>query len=121
MNILTISSVSALLNVTSLYHDTLLAKIVKTDPKYKPVLPATSHTRYTRAWGETNSLYKWASRLLEVVKYVELLIEMGLRRSVSNKARWRGVVFLEAVKYVKGQHERSVQLTHTRAEPSSAS
>ncbi|KAI0815009.1 peroxisome membrane protein [Irpex lacteus] len=93
-------ALSALLNVTSLYHDTLLARIVKTDPKYKPVLPATSHTRYTRAWGETNNLYKWASRLLEVVKYVELLIEMGLRRSVSNKARWRGVVFLEAVKAI---------------------
>ena len=76
----------------------MLARIVKTDPKYKPVLPASSHTRYTRGWSEKNNIYKWASRLLEVVKYVELLIEMGLRRSVSNQARWRGVVFLEAVK-----------------------
>ncbi|KAI0094855.1 peroxisome membrane protein [Irpex rosettiformis] len=91
-------ALSALLNVTSLYHDTLLARIVKTDPKYKPVLPASSHTRYTRGWSEHSNAYKWASRFLEVVKYVELLVEMGLRRSVSDRARWRGVVFLEAIK-----------------------
>ncbi|KAI0692789.1 peroxisome membrane protein [Cytidiella melzeri] len=93
-------ALSALLNITSLYHDTLLARILKTDPKYKSVLPATSHTRYTRAWGEKDQRYKWAARFLEVIKFVELLIEMGLRRSVSDQARWRGVVFLESIKAV---------------------
>ncbi|KAI0348593.1 peroxisome membrane protein [Trametopsis cervina] len=91
-------ALSALLNVTSLYHDTLLARIMKTDPKYKPVLPASTHTRYSRAWCEKDGRYKWAARFLEVVKFVELLVEMGLRRSVSDKARWRGVIFLETIK-----------------------
>jgi len=93
-------ALSALLNVTSLYHDTLLARIVEANPKYQPVLPASSHTRYARAWCEKDGRYKWAARFLEVVKFVELLLEMGLRRTVSNKARRRGVVFLEVIKAI---------------------
>lgn len=104
--------VSALLNVTSLYHDSLLARIIKTDPKYKPVLPATSHTRYTRAWSEKDGRYKWAARFLEVLKFVELLIEMGLRKFVSDKARWRGVLFLESIKCVLGYSWFQVYLTY---------
>lgn len=90
--------VSALLNVTSLYHDTLLARIVKADPKHQSLIPSSPHTRYTRAWCEKDGCYKWAARILELVKFVELLIEMGLRRSASNKTRWRGVVVLEVIK-----------------------
>lgn len=85
----------------SMYHDTLLAKIVQSDPKYKPVIPASFHTSFTRAWSDRNSQYKWAARALELVRFTELLIEMGLRRKVSTKNRWRGVVLLEIVKYAR--------------------
>ncbi|KAJ3551598.1 hypothetical protein NM688_g4609 [Phlebia brevispora] len=93
-------ALSALLNVMSIYHDTILAKLANSDPKYKPLLPASPHTRYTRAWSDKDSRYKWAARLLEVIKYTELLIEMGLRRTVSSKARWKGIVVIEAIKAI---------------------
>lgn len=91
--------VSALLNVTSLYHDTLLSRMVKSDPKLQPLITPSLHTRYTRAWCEKDTTYKWAARALELIKFVQLLIEMGLRRNVSSKARWRGIVLIEMIKY----------------------
>ncbi|KAF7799534.1 hypothetical protein EIP86_010771 [Pleurotus ostreatoroseus] len=96
----TLCAVSALLNVMSIYHDTILAKLANSDSRYKPLLPASPHTRYTRAWCEKDGRYKWAARLLEVLKFTELLIEMGLRRTVSSKARWRGVILIEAIKAI---------------------
>ncbi|KAI0801195.1 peroxisome membrane protein, partial [Fomes fomentarius] len=91
-------ALSAILNVMSMYHDTLLAKVARTDPKYKPLLPASPHTRYTRAWCAKDARYKWAARALELIRFTELLLEMGLRRKVSPKTRWRGVVMLEVLK-----------------------
>ncbi|KAH9858131.1 peroxisome membrane protein [Lenzites betulinus] len=91
-------ALSAILNVMSIYHDTLLARVAQTDPKYKPLLPASPHTRYTRAWSEKDGRYKWAARALEILRFTELLVEMGLRRKVSNKTRWRGIILVEAVK-----------------------
>lgn len=92
--------VSAILNIMSMYHDTLLAKVARTDPKYKPLLPASPHTRYTRAWCAKDARYKWAARALELIRFTELLLEMGLRRKVSRQTRWRGVVLLEVIKCV---------------------
>lgn len=90
--------VAAILNLTSLYHDTLIHSILRSNPKFKPLIPPSPHARYTRAWAEKDARYKWASRFLEIVKYVELVIEMGLRRKVSRENRWRGVVLLEMIK-----------------------
>ncbi|KAL6309919.1 peroxisome membrane protein [Sparassis latifolia] len=89
---------SATLNVMSMYHDTVLTKFVHTHGKYKPLIPSSLHTRYTRAWSDKDNWYKWAARALQLIRYVELLIEMGLRRKVSSKNRWRGVVLLEFIK-----------------------
>ncbi|KAJ8514706.1 hypothetical protein ONZ45_g7781 [Pleurotus djamor] len=94
-------ALSTLLNVTSMYHDTLLARIVYSDPKYRPLIPTSLHTRYTRAWTNQSSLYKWAARMLELIRFAELFIEMALRRRVSQKNKWRGIVLIEAIKCVK--------------------
>ncbi|KAM5536241.1 hypothetical protein V8D89_010140 [Ganoderma adspersum] len=91
-------ALSAILNVMSMYHDTLLAKVAHSDPKYKPLLPSSAHTRYTRAWCERDARYKWAGRALELLKFTELLIEMGLRRKVSRQTRWKGIILLEVMK-----------------------
>ncbi|KAI0322645.1 peroxisome membrane protein [Amylostereum chailletii] len=93
-------ALSASLNALSLYHDTLLAKVVENEPKYKPLIPPSLHTRYTRAWADASSTYKWAARALELTRFVELLIEMGLRRKASSRTRWRGIVTLEAIKAI---------------------
>jgi peroxin-16 len=93
--------VSALLNIMSMYHDTLLARIVPNDPKYKPLIPSSLHTRYTSSWSAKDHRYKWAARILELFRFTELVIEMGLRRKVSTKNRWRGIVLLETIKCVR--------------------
>jgi peroxin-16 len=36
--------------------------------------------------------------MLELIRFTELLVEMGLRRNASSKIRWRGVVLLEVIK-----------------------
>lgn len=92
-------ALSALLNSLSLYHDTLLVKIIDAEPKQRPLIPPSLHTRYTRAWTD-NLRYRWIARVLELTRFVELLIEMGLRRRVSAKGRWRGIIVLEAVKAI---------------------
>ncbi|OBZ78670.1 Peroxisomal membrane protein PEX16 [Grifola frondosa] len=91
-------ALSATLNVMSMYHDTLLAKFIQADSKYKPLIPSSLHTRYTRAWSDKDARYKWAARALELLRFVELLIEMGLRRKTSRRTRWRGIVLLEIIK-----------------------
>lgn len=91
-------AVSALLNVISLYHDTLLARIIKSDPQWKPILPTPLHTKYTRAWSDKDALYKWVARALELIKFTQLLVEMVMRRKLSNRRRWRCIVLMESVK-----------------------
>ncbi|KAF8632613.1 hypothetical protein AX15_001815 [Amanita polypyramis BW_CC] len=93
-------ALSALLNAMSMYHDTLLEKFVRSNPKYKPLLPSSLHTRYTRAWTERSTLYKWAARTLELIRFTQLLVEMGLRRKVSSRTRWRGILVLESLKAI---------------------
>ncbi|KAI6031857.1 peroxisomal membrane protein PEX16 [Pisolithus microcarpus] len=93
-------ALSALLNVTSLYHDTLLAKIAQSDTKRKPILPVALHTKYTRAWCEKDRSYKWAARAVEFIRFTQLLIEMGMRRKFSEKNRWRGIVVIESIKVI---------------------
>lgn len=92
--------VSASLNVMSMYHDTLLAKVISHDPKYRPLIPPSLHTRYTRAWSNKSAQYKWAARALELIRFTGLVIEMGLHRKVSIQTRWKGVVLLEAIKSI---------------------
>jgi len=93
-------ALSAFLNLTSLYHDSVLSRVIRSDPKFKPLIPPSQHSRFTRGWSDKNSRYKWAARTLEVIRFLELVIEMGLRRKVSNKNRWRGVFLLELVKAI---------------------
>ncbi|KAJ4486061.1 peroxisomal membrane protein PEX16 [Lentinula aciculospora] len=93
-------ALSASLNMMSMYHDTLLARIVQSDPKYRPLIPFSLHTRFTKAWADKDSRYKWAARLLETIRFTELLIEMGMRRKVSAKNRYRGIIILEVIKAI---------------------
>lgn len=82
----------------SMYHDTLLAKIIQADPKYRPLIPPSLHTRFTKAWSDKDNVYKWAARMLELLRYTELVVEMGLRRKVSSRNKWRAIILLEVIK-----------------------
>jgi len=92
--------VTSLLNVTSMYHDTLLARIVKANPSYRPLIPSSLHSRFTRAWSDKDKVYKWSARVLEIIRFTELVLEMILRRKVSQKTKWRLIILLEVIKYL---------------------
>ncbi|KAG6911993.1 hypothetical protein DXG01_000241 [Tephrocybe rancida] len=96
-----IRPVTSLLNVMSMYHDTLLAKIVQNDRNYRPLIPASLHTRFTRAWSDKNTKYKWAARALQLIKFLELVVEMGLRRKVSSKAKWRAFLRISLLRITR--------------------
>ncbi|KAH6917417.1 peroxisomal membrane protein PEX16 [Coprinopsis sp. MPI-PUGE-AT-0042] len=91
-------ALTASLNVMSMYHDTLLARMVNNNPSYQPLIPLSPHSRFTRAWLDKSCQYKWISRVLEIIKFTELVIEMGLRRKVSQRTKWRCIITLEVVK-----------------------
>jgi len=90
--------VSSLLNTLSLYHDTLLNRAIGNEPRYKPLLPPSLHSRFTRAWADTHVRYRWTARTLEIIRFTGLLLEMILRRRASTKFRWRAITLLEAIK-----------------------
>lgn len=98
----------------SMYHDTLLARIARNDQNYRPLIPPSLHTRFTKMWSEQNTHYKWVARALQFIRYTELVAEMVLRRKVSSKTRWRGVVLLEVLKYFIFNCDVKFLLTNSR-------
>lgn len=91
------------MNLLSFYHDALLVRRValvrELDPKAaRPLIPPPPLTRYTRAWAEKDKIYAWAGSALQVIRYTELLLEMGLKRSVGKRGKWRGIVLIELLK-----------------------
>jgi peroxin-16 len=77
-----------------LYHDDLLSQALAHSLRHKPQTP---HSRYTRHYCQNSPTYKKTAITLSCVQYTELLLEMMAKRR-GEKARWRVVVVLEAVK-----------------------
>jgi peroxin-16 len=92
-------TVTTVLNLISFYHDTLLARRFVGD-KFTPLIPLSDHSRYTRAWTEKRVPYKHVARALEIIRYIQLVIEMYLRRRGADHTAWRGILTLEAIKSV---------------------
>nr|ODN86397.1 peroxin-16 [Cryptococcus depauperatus CBS 7841] len=101
----------ALLNVLTSYHDHLIAKNISSSlslPPHpfessasvvQPLLPPPSdHTRYTRFWMAKSTVYKNASRALNTIRFLELLVEMLARKKVGDRRRWKIVLLFESVK-----------------------
>ncbi|KAK8854875.1 hypothetical protein IAR55_003614 [Kwoniella newhampshirensis] len=77
----------------------LLPETTSTLSRTQPLLPPPSdHTRYTRYWTSRSALYRRASRALTTLGYLELLIEMVMRRKAGERARWRVVLGVEGMK-----------------------
>lgn len=119
-----LTSVYALLSLVSSGHDALLEKRIPPalslpphpfapEPvvqeslfgappptsRVQPLLPpASEHRRYTRYWADRSKTYRRAARTLQTVTYIELLLEMLIRRKVGDRARWRLVLSIEAFK-----------------------
>ncbi|KAK4246027.1 peroxisome membrane protein [Corynascus novoguineensis] len=94
-------SIHSGVQLLSLYHDTLLRRAQKLTrlplPPSLAAHPPSPRSRYTRFWTLRSALYRRVAYVLQVVQYVELLCEMAAKRR-GERARWRVVVLLEAVK-----------------------
>ncbi|OJJ06411.1 hypothetical protein ASPVEDRAFT_45821 [Aspergillus versicolor CBS 583.65] len=83
----------------SLYHDSLISKVVSNLPPTVRRPTPTPHARYTKYWLSESSLYQKVALTLQTVQYTELLWEMIARRR-GDKVRWRVVVLIEFVKAI---------------------
>ncbi|EAW07977.1 peroxisomal membrane protein PEX16 [Aspergillus clavatus NRRL 1] len=83
----------------SLYHDSLVSRVIARLPSTIPRPAPTSHTRYTKFWISHSPLYHRVALTLQMVRYTELLWEMIARRR-GEKVRWRVVVLIEAIKAI---------------------
>ncbi|GAO17292.1 uncharacterized protein UV8b_05515 [Ustilaginoidea virens] len=99
-------SVHSGVQLLSLYHDALLARPAARQPPGQPMPgPVTgtgaarsAHARYTRFWAQRSRLYRRVAMVLQMVVYTELVCEMVAKRRGGERARWRAVVAIEAVK-----------------------
>ncbi|KAJ5584113.1 peroxin Pex16-Penicillium chrysogenum [Penicillium hispanicum] len=83
----------------SLYHDSLVSRVISRLPSHVPRPPASPHARYTKYWASRSSLYRQVAFALQMLQYTELLWEMAARRR-GQKTRWRIVVFIEFAKAI---------------------
>ncbi|KAF7719211.1 Peroxisome biogenesis factor 16 [Penicillium ucsense] len=83
----------------SLYHDSLVSKVISRLPSTVLRPPPSPHARYTKYWTSRSSLYHRVAVALQMLRYTELLWEMTARRC-GQKTRWRVVVFLEIAKAI---------------------
>ncbi|OQE76627.1 hypothetical protein PENNAL_c0065G08858 [Penicillium nalgiovense] len=83
----------------SLYHDSLVSRVVDRLPSTVSRPPPTPHSRYTKYWASHSSLYRQVALALQMLQYTELLWEMAARRR-GQKTRWRVVIFIEFAKAV---------------------
>ncbi|PYH41166.1 peroxisomal membrane protein PEX16 [Aspergillus saccharolyticus JOP 1030-1] len=81
----------------SLYHNALVARVISRLPSTIPRSIPTPHTRYTKYWTSRSPLYHKIALTLQMVQYTELLWEMIARRR-GEKVRWRLIIFIEAIK-----------------------
>ena len=91
-------SLNSSVQLLSLYHDSLLTRaLAHTLERQKQ--HQSPHNRYTRYYCSRSTTYRRTATTLQVVQYTELLLEMMAKRK-GEKARWRLVMLLEAIKAI---------------------
>ncbi|EAL88469.1 peroxisomal membrane protein PEX16 [Aspergillus fumigatus Af293] len=90
-------SVHSGVQLLSLYHDSLVSRVIARLPSTVPRPAPTPHSRYTKYWISHSALYHQVALTLQMVRYTELLWEMIARRR-GEKVRWRVVVLIEIIK-----------------------
>lgn len=97
--------------ILSLYHDSLVSRVISRLPSTIPRPTPTPHSRYTKYWTSSSTLYHRVALTLQMVQYTELLWEMIARRR-GEKIRWRVVALIEVIKAVCRLF--LLRLTHSR-------
>ena len=99
------------LNLLTLYHDALSNRPSSSSSSSSSLsipasaattlgLPVSPHSRYTKYWLKQSKLYKAVARLLSVVSYAQLLLEMAGKKYKGEAGRWRVLIGLESLKCV---------------------
>lgn len=81
----------------SLYHDSLVSRVVSQLPSTASRPTPTPHARYTKYWTTKSPQYRKIALALQMIQYTELLWEMVARRR-GEKIRQRVVVLIEIAK-----------------------
>ncbi len=100
------------LNLLTLYHDALSNRtpshasagspgVPVTSSSTSMTLPMSAHARYTKYWLKQSKLYKATARLLSVISYAQLLLEMAGKKYQGEQGRWSAVIALESIKWVQ--------------------
>ncbi|GAA5902052.1 hypothetical protein JCM5296_007564 [Sporobolomyces johnsonii] len=90
-------SLYSVINLISLYHDSILHRAVSSLPApLRP--PSSSHARYTRHFTTHSLPYKRMAQLLSIIQSVELLLEMAVRKRKGRDGAEKAVIALEAIK-----------------------
>lgn len=91
--------VYSLLNVLSLYHDSVLVRSLASLPPSARPNPS-AHARYTRHYTTSSPPYAALSRTLTILCYGELLIEMGIQKRLGHQKSEKVVLAIECFKAV---------------------
>jgi peroxin-16 len=92
-------SVHSGVQLLSIYHDSLVARVISHLPSTIPRPMPSPHARYTKYWTTKSPLYRKLALVLQVIQHTELLWEMSARRR-GEKVRWRVIVTIEFAKAV---------------------
>lgn len=90
--------VSASLDLVALLNNYLLNSKHDTLPASKYLIPPSIQSRYMQAWSLRDHRYFWTTNCLQILRFTQLLLEMLLRRNVSEQTRWSSIIALESVK-----------------------
>ncbi|OKL59170.1 hypothetical protein UA08_05827 [Talaromyces atroroseus] len=83
----------------SIYHDTLVSRVISQLPSTIPRPMPSPHARYTKYWTTKSPLYRKLALILQIIQHTELLWEMSARRR-GEKVRWRVIVMIEFAKAI---------------------
>ncbi|KAH8704275.1 peroxin Pex16-penicillium chrysogenum [Talaromyces proteolyticus] len=81
----------------SLYHDSLVTRVISQLPSTIPRPPLSPHARYTKYWTIKSPQYRNIALALQMIQYTELLWEMLARRR-GEKVRRRVIIMIEIAK-----------------------
>lgn len=91
------SAVYSILNIVSLYHDSLLHRSLPSLPASARPNPS-SHARYTRFCSSTSTTYAALARTLTILSYSELFIEMAIKKRLGKEKAEKAVMIIEMAK-----------------------
>ncbi|CDS06887.1 hypothetical protein LRAMOSA09411 [Lichtheimia ramosa] len=94
-------AIYAALNLLGLYHNAILRRAAhhhanETQSEHEE----SAFNKYINFWSSQSPLHKRCSALLSVISYTQVLMEMAVYKKWGQKAHWRWIGVLEAIKTV---------------------